>query len=606
MKYKGYMGKILTVNLTTGEIGLIPLDDEIVEQYIGGRGLATRLLYDLIEPGIDPLSAENKVLFITGPSAGTLVPTTSRFGVATKSPLNNTISVSYAGGYLAPEIKFAGYDGILIAGASEKPVYLYVFNDQVEIRDATHLWGKDTIETQESIKEVLGPQFQVAAIGPAGENLVPLASTAHEQHLAGRCGDGAVLGSKKFKALAVHGTGGVKVALPKEKFLKEAHSLHQTILDNPVRGAFREFGTTGMLGAINEIKAMPTRNFQETYFEGASNLLGERLKEYVVRSEACSDCPVVCCSIVEVDVGGEKYQRKFVTERLEHQPICAMGTYCGIDDIEALIVANDVCDRMGLDAISAGATISFAMELYQRGILTREQCDGLDMTWGNAQVLAPLIKKMAMREPGIGRLLSKGSRQAAEEIGGDAPMYAMHVKGLEISAYDPRGFTGMALNLATAGRGADHNKAFTIAAEFLGVLGDYDRFDTGPKPLLTKKMQDSTAIIDSIIMCMFTVDLGISVELYAKSINIVTGMDLDADAVYEIGDRINNLERMWNIREGMDGADDTLPERMAAEPDGSGHTVNVAEMLPEYYRLRGWDERGVPTREKLAELKIRV
>ena len=606
MKWKGYMGKILTVDLTSGKVGHMPLDDEMVELYIGGRGLATRILYDAIEPGIDPLSAENKVLFITGPSAGTLVPTTSRFGVATKSPLNNTLSVSYAGGFLAPVIKFAGYDGILISGASDKPVYLYILDDQVEIRDAAHLWGKDAIEAQELLKEELGVEFQVAAIGPAGERLSPLASTAHEQHIAGRGGDGAVLGSKKLKAVAIHGTGGVDVALPPDEFLKEAKSLHDTIRSNPIRGAFREFGTTGMLGAINEAKALPTRNFQETYFDGAANLLGEVLKEYVVRSEACSDCPVCCCSVVEVEVGDETFQQTLMTERLEHQPICAMGTYCGIDDIEALIVANDVCDRMGLDAISAGATIAFAMELYQRGILTQEQCDGLDLSWGNAGVLVLLIQKMGMREPGIGALLSQGSYLAAKELGGDAPNYVMHSKGMEISAYDPRGFTGMALNLATTGRGADHNKAFTIAAEFLGVLGDHDRFDTAPKPLLTKTMQDSTAIIDSIIMCMFTVDLGISVDLYGKSISIVTGMDVDGDKVYEIGERINNLERMWNVREGMDGVYDTLPARMATLPDGTGHTVDVAEMLPEYYRLRGWDKRGVPTPEKLAALQIRV
>jgi len=606
MKYKGYMGKILTVDLSSGRIGHMSLDDETVELYIGGRGLATRILYDAIEPGIAPLSVQNKVLFITGPAAGTLVPTASRFGVGTKSPLNNTLSVSYAGGYFAPELKFAGYDGILISGASDRPVYLYIHDDQVEIRDASHLWGKDAIVTQEILKEELGAEFQIAAIGPAGENLSPLAATVHEQHVCGRGGDGAVLGSKKLKAIAVHGTGGVEVALPVQEFIKEARSLHETILSNPVRDAFRQYGTTGMLGAVNEIKAVPTRNFQETYFEGADKLLGEVLARYVIRSEACSDCPVVCCSVVQLDVDGETYRKRFVTERLEHQPICALGTYCGIDDLEALIVANDVCDRMGLDGISTGATIAFAMELYQRGILTREQCDGLELTWGNAEVLVPLIKKMAMREPGIGALLSQGSRRAAEELGGEAPKYAMHVKGLEISAYDPRGFTGMALNLATAARGADHNKAFTIAAEFLGVLGDYDRFDMAPKPMLVKTMQDSTAVIDSIIMCMFTVDLGISVELYGKAISIVTGMDVSADQVYVIGERINNLERMWNVREGMDGSYDTLPERMATDPDSTGHTVDVKEMLPEYYRLRGWDERGIPTAEKLAELQIKV
>jgi aldehyde:ferredoxin oxidoreductase len=602
MKYKGYKGKILTVDLGTGRFGSMPVTDEMAELYLGGRGLATRILYDELKPGITPLSGENKVLFVTGPAAGTLIPTSARFAVGVKSPLTRTLSVSYAGGHFAPELKYAGYDGILISGVSSRPVYLLVDDDRVELRDAGHLWGKDYLAAEEALKGELGTEFQIAGIGPAGENLVPLASIMHEQHAAGRGGSGAILGHKRLKAVAVRGTGGVEMGLPPDKAIAAAKALHDVIRANPIRGAFRSFGTTGMLGAINELRAMPTRNFQGTYFERGDRLVGEALREYVVRYESCSDCPVVCGSVVVVNTSGIQLR----TERIEHQSVCALGTYCGIDDLPAIIEAGHLCDAYGLDTMSTGTTIAFAMELYERGILTNKDTGGLPLRFGNAWVLRPLIERIAMREPGIGELLALGSREAAQRIGGDAWMYAMHSKGLEIGAYDPRGFTGMALNLATAQRGADHNKAFTIAAEFLGVLGSFDRFDLKPKAALVKKMQDSTAIIDSIILCMFTVDLGISVELLGQAASIATGMPIEAYEVYRIGERINNLERMFNVREGLDGAADTLPPRFATEPDATGHVVDVQAMLPDYYRERGWDAKGVPTPAKLAELSIRI
>jgi aldehyde:ferredoxin oxidoreductase len=605
MKYKGYKGKILTVDLSRSRIGSMPLSDEMVELYLGGRGLATRILYDELRPGIEPFSVDNKVLFITGPAAGTLLPTSARFAVGVKSPLNSTLNVSYAGGFFAPELKYAGYDGILISGVSKNPVYLFIDDDSVELRDAAHLWGKDCFETEEMLKGELGWDFQIAGIGPAGENLVHMANVMHEQHTAGRGGSGAIMGHKKLKAVAVRGSGGVEMALPPEDAIREAKALWDIIRANPIRGFFRKFGTTGMLGGVNGISGMPTRNFQDTYFEGTDKLLAEVLAEYIVRFESCPDCCVACGSVVKVDTP----EIKLRTERVEHQTVCSFGPYCGVDNLPAIIQAGDLCDRHGMDTISTGTTIAFAMELYERGILTREDTDGLELRFGNGSVFKPLLAKIAHRERGIGELLSLGSRQAAEKIGGEASKYAMQVKGLEMPAYDPRAFTGMALNLATAQRGADHNKAFTIAAEFLGVLGDFDRFDTRSKPALTKKMQDSTAVIDSIIMCMFTVDLGISVELYGKSASIVTGMEIDAERVYDIGERINNLERMFNVREGIDGKYDALPERFATKPapvQGEGHTVDVREMLPEYYRLRGWDENGVPTPEKLKELSLRV
>ncbi|MGQ9675385.1 MAG: aldehyde ferredoxin oxidoreductase family protein [Chloroflexota bacterium] len=600
MKYKGYKGQLLTVDLTTGAIGHITLGDDLAEKYLGGRGIAARILYDEIKPGVDPFSPDNRVLFITGPASGTLLPTSARFAVGTKSPLTGTLTVGYAGGHWAPELKYAGYDGILISGIASKPVYLYISDGKVELRDGGHIWGKDAFETEELLKRELGPKFQVASIGIAGERLVPLASVVHEQHVVGRGGPGAVMGAKNLKAVAVRGTGGVEMAAGGMAAIEGAKVFRDIIYTNPVKAFFRDAGTTGMLASVNDIKAMPTRNFRQTYFEGTGKIVFDQMRKYIKRYESCSDCIVVCGSVVEI----EQEQARLRTERIEHQTTCAFGTYCGVDDLQALFEANDLCDRYGMDTMSTGTTIAFAMECYERGLLSLQDTDGLELRFGNARVLRPLIQKMARKEPGIGALLAQGSRKAAETIGGNALDYAMQVKGLEIGAYDPRGFTGMALNLATAQRGADHNKAFTIAAEFLGVLGDYDRFDTEPKPALTKRMQDSTAIIDSIIMCMFTVDLGISTELYAKAANLVTGMSITENDVYRIGERINNLERMFNVREGLLAEHDRLPSRFVTEPDSTGHTVDVSQMLPEYYRLRGWDERGVPTREKLAELDI--
>lgn len=599
MKYKGYQGQILTVDLSSGQIGRMLLTDDIVEKYIGGRGLATRLLYDAIPAGIDPFSAENAVLFITGPAAGTLLPTSARYAVGTKSPLTGTLTVGYSGGHMAPEIKYAGYDGILISGVSSQPVYLYVSDERVEIRDASHLWGLDTFATEETLKQEVGPTFQVASIGIAGENLVPMASIVHEQHIVGRCGPGAILGHKKVKAVVVRGTGGVEMGIPGMDGIAAAKRFRDTIYNNPVKVYFREAGTTGMMGTINDVRGQPTRNFRQSTFEECGAIVFDQMKKWIKRYESCSDCIIVCGSVTEVP------ERQLRCERIEHETTSALGTFTGISDLPAIFEAGTLCDRYGMDTISTGGTIAFAMECYERGILTPEQTDGLELRFGNASVLKPLVERIAHRQPGIGALLAQGSRRAAQQIGGDAPLYAMHVKGLEIPAYDPRSFTGMGLNLATAQRGADHNKAFTIAAEFMGILGDFDRFDIAPKPALVKKMQDSTAIIDSLIMCMFTVDLGISVELYAEAINLVTGMHITAADVYEIGERINNLERMWNVREGILGpAADMLPARFAQEPDSSGHYLDVAQLLPEYYRLRNWDERGIPRPEHLAKLGI--
>jgi len=601
MKYKGYKNQMLAVDLSKGKIERRKLEEAMAEKYIGGRGLAARILYDEIKPKTAPFSPDNRLFFVTGPAAGTLIPTSARYGVGARSPLTGTLSVGYAGGHLAPSMKYAGFDGVLFWGKSPKPVYLLIDDDQVEIRDASHLWGKDTFETEEALKKELGSGFEIASIGRAGENGVSYASIANEQHLVGRGGEGAVMGWMNLKAVAVRGTGSVEMGVDGRAGIEACFSLHDTIRKNPIRAAFRDVGTTGMLIPVNDIKGQPTRNFRETCFEGAQKVSSDEMKPWFVRFESCSGCPVACGSVTRFKVDG----KEMVTERIEHQSVGAFATNCGVSDLAKVFQAHDLCDRFGMDSISTGVSIAFAMECFENGILTKQDCDGLELRFGNGDVLKPMVEKIAKQE-GIGIVLSKGVREAAQELGQSSERYAMHVKGLEMPGYDPRAFYGMALNLATTSRGADHNKAFTIAAEFLGVLGDFDRFAYEGKPKLVKEMQDSTVIIDSIIMCMFTVDLGISVDLYAKAVNLATGMDINAADVYTIGERVNNVERMFNVREGIDGREDRLPERFATEPgsDEEKHTVDVSKMLPEYYAIRGWDEDGVPKPEHLKKLGI--
>ena len=603
MKYRGYKGTLLVVDLASGNIDRRPLEETVVEKYIGGRGLAARILYDEIKPKAAPYSEDNRLLFITGPAAGTLIPTSGRYGVGTKSPLTGGISLGYAGGHWANKLKYAGYDGILLGNQSSRPVYLMIDDNTVEIKEAGHLWGKTTEQTESMLKDELGSDFEITSIGPAGENTVSYAAICNEQHAVGRAGQGAVMGWMKLKAVAVRGTGRVEMGVSGPAGIDEVFFLHKTIRENPVKGLFRDVGTTGMLDPVNEAAGQPCFNFGKTQFPGVDKINAENMRPWFQRFESCSGCPVACGSITKFKLGDSD----FTTERIEHQSVGALATNCGVTDLPRVFEAHDLCDKYGLDTISTGISIAWAMECFTNGLISTSEADGLDLSFGNAAVLKPLIEKIAAKE-GIGELLAKGVRAAASQLGRDSEKYAMHVKGLEMPGYDPRGFFGMALNLATTARGADHNKAFTIAAEFLEVLGNYDRFAYEGKADLVKRMQDSTVIIDSIIMCMFTVDLGISVDLYAKAVNLATGMDINGDDVYTIGDRVNTLERMFNLREGISAEQDKLPDRFANEPasDPDGHVVDVSRMIPEYYELRGWDENGVPTPEHLQKLGVDV
>jgi aldehyde:ferredoxin oxidoreductase len=601
MRYGGYTGKFLTVDLTSGTFGELPLDDELAEKYVGGRGFIAKLLYSRLPRHVDPLGPENEIIFATGPATGTMIPTASRIAVGVKSPLTGTISASYMGGHFGPELKYAGWDGIIVTGVSANPAYLVVDGSKAELRDAGHLWGKDTEETQAILRRELGADFRTGAIGQAGERQVLYANFLHLQHAAGRGGPGAVFGAKRLKAVAVRGHGGVEVAAPAAEYIPACKELHDIIMENPVREGFRWFGTTGMLPFVNENVGLPYRNHQDDRAPDVSGIHNEEIAKYIQRYEACSGCNVICGSVVSFERGGRSYR----SERIEHESVWALGPNCGIVDLPAIMEAALLCDRYGMDTMSAGSAISWAMEMNELGLLSRDDMGGLDLRFGNADALRPAVEAIAARE-GFGAVLALGSRGAARRVG-VGEQYTMQVKGLDIAAYAPRGFTGMGLNYATTGRGGDHNKAFTVAAEFLGVLGDYDRYATEGKPHLVKRMQDSTAIIDSLIMCMFTVDLGIDIDLYARCVNLPTGMAITGDDVYTIGERINTVERLFNVEEGFTRADDDLPPRFANEAapsDPGGHTFDAAALMSEYYAERGWDEDGVPTPELVERLGV--
>ena len=603
MRYRGYTGKLLSVDLGTGALGELPLLESGAEQFIGGRGLAVDMLYRRLPPRVQAYDEGNDLLILTGPAAGTTFPTGSRLAVSTISPLTGTLTTGYMGGHWAPELKYAGWDGILLTGRAEQPVALVISDQQSKLVDAAAQWGMDTLETQAALAEKLGRGVKTMCIGPAGENLVRYAAIAHEQHLVGRGGAGAIMGHKKLKAICVEGRGGVQVAASPDRFSKRMRAMQATVQQDPIALRFRQIGTGSGIPKKNGIGALPTRNFQTGTFEHAGAYGPEPLKALIRRFESCAQCPISCGSVVEFDYGGTPV----VSERLEHESHWSLGPLCDIGDLKATLKANDSCDRLGMDTISAGVTIAFAMEARQNGLLTDSDLDGLDLSWGNAALLEPLLQRIARRE-GIGDLLADGVRLVAERLNHGSQHYAMHVKGLELSAFEPRAFTGMGLNFATASRGADHNRAFTIAAEFYGILGDLDRFEHQGKARMVKDLQDYSAVIDSIIACMFTIDFGTDVGLFSEAINLITGMDIDRTEYYRIGERINNLERLFNLRQGLGQRDDSLPPRIREEAAGSAGEravpLDISSMLEEYYSLRGWDIRGVPTPERLAALGL--
>lgn len=594
----GYAGKVLRVNLKERSWKVEALDVEKAKKYIGGRGLGTKILTEEVSPEVEPLSPENKLIFITGPLSGTPTPTGGRYMVVTKSPLTGTVACSNSGGYWGAELKFSGFDMVIVEDKADVPVYLNIVDDQIEIRDAAHLWGKVVSETTQILEKECAEKAKVLTIGPAGEKLSRLASIMNDySRAAGRSGVGAVMGSKNLKAIVVKGSQ--KVQLFNNDQLKEVVSnCTKKIRENGVTGqGLPAYGTAVLVNIINENGVFPTNNFQTAVFDKAEEISGETLAEkYLVKKDPCYRCPIACgryCKVDDIEGGGPEYET-----------IWAFGSDCGVSDLGAVIKANYWCNEMGLDTISAGATIAAAMELYEKGYIKEDELNGVGLEFGNAEAVIEWTKRMGLRD-GLGDKLAEGSYRLAEMYG--VPEYSMTVKKQELPAYDPRGIQGHGLQYATSNRGGCHVRGYMISPEILGLPEKLDRFTLEGKALWAKIFQDLTAAIDASGLCLFT-SFAMGAQDYADMLNAAVGTDFTAQDVLDAGERIWNIEKLFNLQAGIDPSQDTLPSRLLNEgiPEGpsQGLVHRLSELLPEYYSLRGWDTQGIPTVDRLNKLQI--
>lgn len=598
----GWTGTILRIDLTNGTVKREATDMKLAKEYLGARGLGGRILTDEVDHNVDALSPENKLIFAPGPFSGTFAPSAGRYNVITKSPLNGTIAASNSGGVFGPEMKYAGYDMIILEGKASRPVYLWIKDDTVEIREAGELWGMNVHDVTDAIREVTDEEAKVACIGPAGEKQSLLACIMNEMHrAAGRTGVGAVMGSKNVKAIAVLGTGAVKVADPaafKEAVLKA----RRKIQEHPVGGTgLKAYGTNVLVNILNQTGALPTRNFQDGYFPEADKIGGETLAaNQLLRPKGCFSCIISCGRVTKVD----NPEFAGIGEGPEYETAWGFGADCGIDNLDAILKANFLCNEYGLDTISMASTVACAMELFEKGHLTLADTDGVELRFGDAKAMVEMVRKAGEGE-GFGLRLADGSYRLAESVG--HPELSMSVKKQEMPAYDPRGVQGIGLNYATNNRGGCHVRGYTIAVEVLGNGATLDPRVTTDKAATDIVFQNLTAALDSSGACLFST-FGIGGEELAEMLSALTGEEYSLEEFLKIGERIWNNERMWNLDNGYTAADDTLPPRLLEEPiktgPAKGEVNHLDEMLPEYYALRGWDEDGVPSAEKLEELSL--
>jgi aldehyde:ferredoxin oxidoreductase len=614
----GWTRKLLRVDLTKGTCTSEPLNMKWADEYLGQRGLATKYFCAEVDPKVDPLSPANKFIMTTGPLTGTLASTGGRYSVVTKGPLTGAIACSNSGGYFGAELKFAGWDMIIFEGKSPKPVYLYVENDNAQLRDAAGLWGKSTWDTEEIIKKTHhDPQIRVSSIGRAGENGVLYACVVNDLHrAAGRSGVGAVMGSKNLKAVAVRGTKGFSGIKDIKAFMRTTAEKKKVLADHAVTGqGLPKYGTQVLMNVINEIGALPTRNHRDVQFEGAGKISAEAMHEkrpsdgkaQLVTNAACFGCTIACGRIAQIDknhfsvVNNPKYWG--ASGGLEYEAAWALGAANGVNDLEALQFANLICNEEGMDPISFGATVGAVMELYEMGVLKKEQI-GLEAPFGSAQALCELAKKTALGE-GFGKEIGTGSKRLCTKYG--HPDLSMSVKGQEFPAYDSRGIQGMGLTYATSNRGACHLRSYTVASEVLGIPVKTDPLTTDGKPALVKAFQDATAVFDSAGICVFTSFAWTLADVQPQLQAACEG-DWSLDKLNLVGERIWNLEKQFNLAAGFTKKDDDLPKRLKTEPAKTGPAkglVNgIDKMLPEYYEVRGWNTDGVPTPQTLQRLGL--
>ncbi|MEM3491132.1 MAG: aldehyde ferredoxin oxidoreductase family protein, partial [Fervidicoccaceae archaeon] len=596
-------GKFIRVDMATGNIKVESWGEEVAKKWLGSRGLGIYLMLKEVDPKTDPLSPQNKLIIAAGPLTGTSAPTAARYNVITKSPLTGYITFSNSGGYWGAELKRAGYDAVIIENSSETPKYLFIKDEHIELRDASKLWGLKMSETEAELKKTHNDQnLKVLGIGPAGEKLVKFSSIMNDIHrAAGRGGVGAVMGSKKLKAIAVRGSKNVPLA-DHEKFMLEVREKVNKIRSDPVGGGgLPKYGTAVLVNIINENGLYPYKNFQYLQFEHAYEQSGEAMvKKYLVRNKPCFACPIGCGRVNKLPTIGE-------TEGPEYESTWALGSNMGINDLAAIIEANHMADEYGFDTISLGGTLATAMELYEKKLIKDEDLgDFPPPRFGNTEVLHYYIEKIAKRE-GFGDKLAEGGYRLAKMYNGE--YYFMGVKKMELPAYDPRGAEGHGLGYATNNRGGCHIKNYMISPEILGYpkkMDPHDISDEKVKMLIT--FQDLTAVIDAAGLCLFST-FGLWADDYRDLLNAALGWNYSTEDYLKIGERIWNAERLFNLRAGMKPQEeDTLPKRFLEEPapngPNKGRVVRLKEMLPRYYALRGWTQEGLIPEDKLKELEL--
>ncbi|MEW6335683.1 MAG: aldehyde ferredoxin oxidoreductase family protein [Thermodesulfobacteriota bacterium] len=606
--------RILRVDLTRKQVRQEQVDPETTDLFLGGPGLGAKMLFDEVAPGTPPFDPANKLIFMTGPLTGTPAPAGARYGVVFKSPQTGGYGEATAGGKWGPALKWAGYDGIVVEGQAASPCFLLITDQRVEIREARHLWGKDTQQTELSLRQELGEGCKVACIGPAGENRVSFASIINDfGRVAARTGPGAVMGSKHLKAIAV--MGGRKPPLADRARLAELRrTLIRTMKTDPTCRLLSAQGTPGLFLLRELVGYGIVKNWQMdlSEFPGKERISGERLNsEYLLRRETCFGCPVGCGRVTKVAMDGEAVQVKGP----EYETMAALGSQCFNSDMETLIKANHLCNTLGMDTISTGGVISFAMECYERGLLPPHMLGGRRILWGDGETILRLIEDIACRKGALGELLSQGVRSAAAQLGGSSTECAIHVKGVEAAEHDPRSCQGWGLTYAVGNAGARHTEGgvwpeFGKVQASLGLGEPMDRTTIEGKPRALMLVQDAIAsAMNALGLCYFAYGPSSAMERVPDLLEAVTGTPRSMGQLLRCGERSFNIKRLFNMREGFGRKDDRLPERFTRHPLQQGHskglTARTEEMMDEYYRLRGWDlSTGWPTREKLRELSL--
>jgi len=607
----GYAGTLLKVDLTHGQVMRQPLDEVLARNYIGGRGFTSRLQYDLIPPSVDPLGPDNVVIIAPGPLTGTSAPSSGRFTVGGRSPLTGILGDANSGGFWGAVLKKAGYDLILVHGRSPRPVYLWINDDRVELRPATHLWGKDTRETERLLREELGRGVAVASIGQAGENLVRYASfMADVEHAAARTGLGAALGAKRLKAIAVRGTVGVPIHDPAafDRLSKELDEMLRC--DSRSGQELPKYGTTALLDHHTAIGGVNVRNFQEGIYDDKEMVDGDAINaRYLVRATGCYRCPCKCDRSTRIDEG--EFAGTHV-DGPEYSTLVAFGPSLGNNNLASILKANEMCNLYGLDTIETGNLIAFAMELRQRGILTQEETNGLDLTWGNYHAMLDMIENIAFRK-GFGDLMAEGIVHASDEIGRGSERYAVHIKGMTSPPLDPRSVQVYNFRYAVASRGADHLR--------ISAPGAYG-LDSLPMQEAASKLMHWEKIVtipDMMGLCKFpysyyaeTVErtLKKTLEIVPALYSAATGWAVDGDELLRAAERVIHTERAHNARLGLTAADDSMPPRFTEDPvhkgpsEGKRYTI-LEPMKKVWYQVHGWNEAGIPRREKLEEFGLK-